>query len=509
MPFALIKGKYRSPSGRVFTRRQTRWYYDAKRPRLIDPTNTGELRAKFRMTASQRLQSFIMRLREHILDNQRFSNVYDTATALKEFNHFAYSAAYAIIVDNANWLREYVNAAYKSGTDAVMVEGWIAPVTAPNIAVYYEEYKADLEGIVDEALKQMSRVASEMLITRVKPIEAYRQIREAFDKVAITRMSTMCNSLVVRLHNKGRIDQYVASGLGQFTVRAEGVPKTTKSGDSCCPAHVRLRDKFITPQKERKLLRSGPKGFNEVAIMTMRDEEVCPECDEFEGDVMDVHEAERLLPIHPNCRCIIVDVADYEEEGEEPPPPPPAKKEEPDIQITNPTIQRDAKEAVASLPAHHAKMLKDLPIKEEDILSFGGKQGNAAGMYYPSSHSISIARNFVSEVSGAKYAGSNFYQTTLHELAHALDRAEGKLVNWGMSSDPEFQRLFKEAWDTLSPQQQKTAEYFNSNDLERFAETYTLAFGDTKKMKWAFHTDPATATKAFDPVVQYVRAKHG
>jgi SPP1 gp7 family putative phage head morphogenesis protein len=43
-------------------------------------------------------------------------------------------------------------------------------------------------------------------------------------------------------------------------------------------------------------------------LATAKDGRVCPDCAGLEGKQYSLEEAERLIPVHPNCRCTIVPV---------------------------------------------------------------------------------------------------------------------------------------------------------------------------------------------------------
>jgi len=42
---------------------------------------------------------------------------------------------------------------------------------------------------------------------------------------------------------------------------------------------------------------------DEVMFVSMRDENVCEECEELDGEIFSVAESQGIIPVHPNCRC--------------------------------------------------------------------------------------------------------------------------------------------------------------------------------------------------------------
>jgi SPP1 gp7 family putative phage head morphogenesis protein len=44
-------------------------------------------------------------------------------------------------------------------------------------------------------------------------------------------------------------------------------------------------------------------------FFTAGDDRVCSECISYHGSRFTIEEAEHLIPVHPNCRCIVVPVA--------------------------------------------------------------------------------------------------------------------------------------------------------------------------------------------------------
>jgi len=45
-------------------------------------------------------------------------------------------------------------------------------------------------------------------------------------------------------------------------------------------------------------------GCDEAEFMTSLDDVVCETCDEMNGDIETVDDAEAILTLHPNCRCV-------------------------------------------------------------------------------------------------------------------------------------------------------------------------------------------------------------
>lgn len=52
-------------------------------------------------------------------------------------------------------------------------------------------------------------------------------------------------------------------------------------------------------------------GIEEVAILVVQDDRTCEECMELDGVLFDIQEAREILPVHPNCRCVIISPEEY------------------------------------------------------------------------------------------------------------------------------------------------------------------------------------------------------
>lgn len=258
MPFTKIKrgknrGKYRSPSGRVFNRKQVALYYatngfkrldtsiydaamglkdvsmemrDAARKALLepspDPTHTSRLRAQFRRAAVIRMQQFKQQVRAYVVANGMLGTGtttnynpagVDPGEALKAFNSFITNTAYQVLVQQAEWASPYVEAAYVSGLEAAAIlTNTSLGVTRDKFRFYVESVKLELEGIVDVTLQQLGRAAAGGVGFKRGKMATWREMNKVFNKVTVPRLNALANTMTVLIHNAGRLDYLQAAG---------------------------------------------------------------------------------------------------------------------------------------------------------------------------------------------------------------------------------------------------------------------------------------------------------
>lgn len=179
----------------------------------------------------------------------------------------------------AEWQNTYIRAAYRKGvTDAgermreagaSVSDRWISaafdrPIHADRIGLAFVRAFDDLEGITAEMDKQISRVLATGLATGQGPMAIAREITNRVDKIGIARARLLARTEVMRAHSQATVASYREAA-------AEG---------------VRVMAEFST---------SG-------------DDRVCEICEGLEGREYTLDQAEGLLPVHPNCRCVLLPV---------------------------------------------------------------------------------------------------------------------------------------------------------------------------------------------------------
>lgn len=157
-------------------------------------------------------------------------------------------------------------------------------------SLYSKQAINDLRGVLDASYQAASRLTTLGLTAGDSALQLFNRISKAvFIDVALNRLKMMINTMISLAYNSGKLDAYVEKGVKEVGIRAEGVSKP-------------------------KLVKGafGNKGSRQtyVTILTAGDDRVCERCESFEGITYTLAYARGLLPIHPNCRCVVVPATD-------------------------------------------------------------------------------------------------------------------------------------------------------------------------------------------------------
>ena len=365
MPFAKIKtgksrGKYRSPSGRVFTARQVRAYYATggfKNDRLIgdaesylspstDPTRTAGLRDQFRNEAMKKVRQFKTLMRAYVVTNNLMGigtparmnpGGLDTESVYTGFVEFITNLGYKVVVAEGVWMHPLLRRAYESGVDAArsIMRRTDIGLDLTGDLLYRTSAKHELEGIVDATLQQLSRKAVEVITLGLRPMEMQRQFDQVVDKIMAVRVQALANVAVVQLHNAGRLDTFQSGGVDEVGVVPEVAP-VQEVGDSCgCGPGLRYQTvdarkpanqseraqaqartgggQFVAQTFTRETYRTAKranknfKKIEKVSVQTAGDGKVCRRCRRLaRNGPYKIDRARSLFPAHPNCRCAFV-----------------------------------------------------------------------------------------------------------------------------------------------------------------------------------------------------------
>lgn len=185
-------------------------------------------------------------------------------------------------VSGAPWTSEFIDSSYKKGIihgyeEALpqnlndspdMFSGgqrqFIQPTlsgsaTTKRIEMIFTRTFEDLRGVTQTMSHQMSRILAQGFADGKNPRVIAREMTKEIDKLTRTRATVIARTEVIAAHAQGQLDAYSELGMEQVRVEAEW--------------------------------------------STAGDDRVCEQCEELEGVVMSIKEAEGLIPRHPNCRC--------------------------------------------------------------------------------------------------------------------------------------------------------------------------------------------------------------
>lgn len=117
----------------------------------------------------------------------------------------------------------------------------------------------ELEGISNTAAQKITRIVSRGVQENWTPEEIAGELDSQIRALGEGRARTIARTETVAAYSEASLNAFEEAGIEGVTIEAE--------------------------------------------FVTAGDDDVCPECDSMEGDVMSIDEARGLIPVHPNCRC--------------------------------------------------------------------------------------------------------------------------------------------------------------------------------------------------------------
>ena len=197
----------------------------------------------------------------------------------------------------AAWTNMYVADSYKRGVQRATYEMRKAGFTIPDIeqrggmdaimgtpfhmdrvGVLYTRVFEDLKGITSQMDTQISRVLAQGMIDGDNPALLARKINAA-------------------ISGQGMGELGITDTLGRF-IPAERRAKMLARTEVIRAHHMGMMQEYKNWRVE---------GVNVIAeFVTAEDDRVCEQCLGLVGTTYTLEQAERLIPVHPNCRCIVV-----------------------------------------------------------------------------------------------------------------------------------------------------------------------------------------------------------
>jgi hypothetical protein len=365
-------------------------------PKPRDPTGTEDLRKRYRAMATLRWQGLRRLARDAIVGQdmlglnksamgmaalfvgQALGLGGTTDTKIKSFQlWFDNALAQVILERGGGWLQPMTVTSYDRGvkTAQSMVRNDIVPADrSDKIAGLQSLAYAELQGIVEAVSQRAVREVSFGVLNGRKPIQVFRAIADAVDKVGVTRTRAMIDMMIVKNYNQGTLDQFKASKVTQVALVPEWLPPKPKRTRDANPYHDPVSGEFTGPgavlnvaadPHEEHLLQlsyltraaeararitqqvaqkgeafAHPFTAHEqykasmllkqyrkqdarkrtvvveeepelVEVLTAGDDDVCPECEGISEDgPYDIDDAYDLIPAHPHCRCAFVPFGD-------------------------------------------------------------------------------------------------------------------------------------------------------------------------------------------------------
>jgi hypothetical protein len=197
------------------------------------------------------------------------------------------------------WANKYVQSAYKKGMTRAAAEmkkrgfkqyqqlmpvdlkqtpdqwaatAFTAPVHMDRVALIYSRTYEDLKGVAEHAAKAITDKLADGMIGGEDPYTVAKEMAAAAD-VSLARARMIARTETIRAHHVASINTYREAGLEGVEIMAE-------------------------------LATVGRGSQNHDAL------HVCEECQALERrtkeEPITLEEAEGLIPVHPNCRCVAI-----------------------------------------------------------------------------------------------------------------------------------------------------------------------------------------------------------
>jgi len=447
--------------------------------RSYDPTHTTAIRNQFARELKKRFGNLIKDIKEAIVDRDCFglNELSGYAAPLNRAFNFPRSqdkvAAFMDWLDRQvrdgllevkqgeqlgqaieqAWTNTYIQSAYqkglmkarseiiKAGYDVPELEkqGGLGvvlngPMHADRIGLLYTRTYSELKGITDAMENQISKVLSLGMAEGRNP----RQLAQMLNKVV----------------SGAGADLGITDTLGRF------IPAKRR-------AEMLARTEIIRAHHQAKVAEMKSwevEGVYVVAeLATAKDGRVCPDCAGLEGKQYSLEEAERLIPVHPNCRCTIVPVKGKKESKEEEPIELPSEERNdwslPDISPDSPIydiLRQDSYYYTSLGHVENTVLADNWLVQLVKLQKMDGLPNRVSKEQFDSIKGITLYRGVtdplhkIQFLSGEYFGGTgvygngNYFAMSKREaLGYALDKAENVIT----AKLPESAKVIH--WDDL------------------------------------------------------------
>jgi hypothetical protein len=264
----------------------------------FDPTGTARIRAGFVAECGKRVAKLRAGLTTIINEGDLFSlkgpNLYSTITGGRlEDKIFMLHNTLDTLIENAfagPWTGVYVIAGYTKGYKDGLASARPSGGHNPRLNTLHVAAMGELQGITAALKQQVARVVTQGLQGGKNSITLSRMATAAIARVQQQRFAPFANTVIVDAHAHGKLD-----ALEQRSIKRVGIVPEFR------PARIaRIQDARRRPAESE---------FQAVWV-TAGDADVCPRCQEYEGQVMSIDQARGMIPLHANCRCTWEPVGD-------------------------------------------------------------------------------------------------------------------------------------------------------------------------------------------------------
>jgi hypothetical protein len=310
-----------------------------------DPTQTGDLRRKFRTDIGNRIRVLKRLLRSALVTHDilgfssvtvntisalanapassQISGVRGAATGsnkLDAFQNWLWTAIGEVFIGRPgtqSWTASYIRAAYDKGwMRAQTLSGQLLAPDHDRLDTLVNMTYSELEGIADVMYQQANRELTNAMLNSVRAPQMYNAIAARLDAIGATRGRAMAATMVVRAYSEATLDGYAAAGLAKVGVVAETKPKGVVKDAMTMLFDASKKRKGKT--KKAKAAAPDEAFPEEVDVLTAGDDLVCPICEDIANSgPYDILDARGLIPAHPNCRCAFIPAFDLRFAGDE------------------------------------------------------------------------------------------------------------------------------------------------------------------------------------------------
>lgn len=269
----------------------------------FDPTRTGLLRQQFEREVRKRLRSLKLAIVRFLLIDDELGLVPRAPAAilnarrfefstkdekLKAFNRWLVKQADKKLLetDATNgkpWTGKYVDSAYRKGVvrgylDArakklataskdvaagakaeFLTSAFAQPERLDKLRLLGTRALEELRGVSADMAKKMSRSLVKGMLQGDNPRKIAREMVDEIDGLSRTRALLIARTEIIHAHAEGQLDAFEELGI--------------------------------------------PSVSAEVEWSTAKDDRVCEDCSELDGETYTLDEARGKIPLHPNCRC--------------------------------------------------------------------------------------------------------------------------------------------------------------------------------------------------------------
>jgi len=369
----------------------------------------------------------------------------------------------------AMWFYDYIDRGYRKGREDASknhrrVKDGVAdaeprfragfgPASQERVDLIAARSFTDLEGINEATSQRISRSLTQGLQEGLSPEAIARGMARDIDEIGITRARTLARTEVIGAHAEGALDEYTAAGVEGVEVQAE--------------------------------------------FSTAGDEQVCPECEDLEGNVYSIDEARGIIPVHPNCRCawlpIVGDEATQTVEPERSVPPIVAEGLDSEVEakfrgyVDEMSDKVLAKLVEGGQTFRFGNTVTQLYPELKGVTPRGWPRGStwdeAEGLHKGSRKEIATTRYFKKrngELVETKRARGVVY----HETGHGFDQSHGYI-----SHSEAFRRAYAEDIKKIKGRDlRKDLKYYlqkgDAGPSEAFAEVFAWETGNTGAGWW-------------------------